>query len=164
MAENISLYVKGLIDYHKIVCTYIPRLSEENNIGRVYSSETEIENQNLFDFQLLPLSAGSEIGFIDLFTNDPDTDFSGSEVYAKRGSELHEFIIDPPSSLDLDLLYINIKKPYIYIGKLYPKDIITNEVTIETHNLKDFVTDAIPYHQRTPNFREFLGVSFDNFY
>jgi len=163
-AYGIELYIKGGTDYYRLMCVYKPKDSDYD-VTRIYSSDF-VENQNLFIFTLTPKAGEigatyipSELSFDDLFTNDPVTDFSGSEIYIKNNSPIHRYINNNGHSS-----YINTRKPYLYFGKLYPKDPETNTISVETYFMKDYALDSLPEHQRTDNLREFFGVAFDELY
>lgn len=161
---GIELYIKGSTDYYRLTCLYYPKLSD-SNVSRVYSNDL-IETQNLFEFVLLPKAGEvgaptnpSDLSYDELFTYEDETDFTGSEIYIRNDSPLHRYLSNFGYSE-----YINVLKPYLYLGKLYPKDSSNNIISIETYFMKDYVVDALPEHQRTDNVREFLGVAFDQLY
>lgn len=162
---GIDLYIKGSTDYYRLKCLYNPKQSDYN-LNRFYSSEP-IDTQNLFEFKLTPklgevgstYENPSELSYDDLFTSDIETNYMGSEVYIKNGSPIHLYLI----SIGYDS-FINVKKPYLYFGKLYPKNRTNSIITIDTYFMKDYVIDALPENQRTDNLREFFGVAFDELY
>lgn len=159
-ANGIELYLKGGFDYYRLTCMYNPKTSDYDT-SRVYSSES-VDTQNLLEFFLTPKagesgarSRPSELSYADLFLNS-DIDFTGSQVYIRNDSPIHTYLIN--SGYDE---YINVLKPYLYFGRLYPKSLENNIIIIETYYMKDFALDAIPEHQRTDNIREFFGVAFN---
>lgn len=163
-AYGIELYIKGLTNYYRLTCLYKPK-SSDYNTSRKYSIE-EVDTINLFEFTLTPKASAdgaafypSELSYDELFTNDPDTEFTGSEIYIKKGSPLHYYLAT--NGYDE---YININTPYLYFGKLYPKSAEDNTIQIETYFMKDYALNALPETNRTENLREFLGVAFDQLY
>lgn len=162
---GITFYVKGKYNFHRLVCTYNNRISDIS-IDYYYANEENEEEQNRFDFILTPKigTSGaayipSELSYDDLFTNNPETSFAGSDIFIKKDSNFHKFLNTYGYNS-----YINTLKPYIYIGKLYPSDYDTNTIMIETLSLKDYVLNALPYHHHNKNIREFFGVAFDKVY
>jgi hypothetical protein len=165
-AYSIELYVKGATDYYRLSCLYRPQY--QDTITSKFYSASVIDKQNIFEFILTP-KAGvegaayipSEMSFDDLFsTSDIENNFFGSEVYLRNDSALHNYIKNTEDYSS----FINVRKPYLYFGKLYPKDNGSNKILIETYSMKDYALNALPEHQRTDNLREFLGVSFDMLY
>ncbi len=163
-AYGIELYIKGVTGYYRLTCLYKPK-SADYNTSRKYSIE-EVDTINLFEFTLTPKASAdgaafypSELSYDELFTNDPDTEFTGSEIYIKKGSPLHYYLAT--NGYDE---YININTPYLYFGKLYPKSAEDNTIQIETYFMKDYALNALPETNRTENLREFLGVAFDQLY
>jgi hypothetical protein len=162
---GIELYIKGEFDYYRLKCLYKPKQSDYN-VNRIYSSES-VETQNIFEFKLTSKvgTVGathdnpSELSYDELFTTDLETNYTGSEIYIKNGSPIHLYLIH----MGYDS-FINVKKPYLYFGKLYPKNRTNNIICIDTYFMKDYVIDALPENQRTDNLREFFGVAFDELY
>lgn len=163
-AYGIELYIKGGTGYYRLTCLYKPK-SSDYNTSRKYSIE-EVDTINLFEFTLTPKASAdgaafypSELSYDELFTNDPDTEFTGSEIYIKKGSPLHYYL--ETNGYDE---YVNINTPYLYFGKLYPKSSEDNTIQIETYFMKDYALNALPETNRTENLREFFGVAFDQLY
>lgn len=160
---GIELYIKGGTNYYRLTCVYKPKTSDYSTT-RLYSSD-DVDTQNLWEFTLTPkagepgaTSNPSELSYAELFTYDSDTDFTGSEIYIKKGSPLHNYIVNTGHT------YINTRKPWLYFGKLYPKNDVDSTILIETYSMKDYALDALPEHQRSNNIREFFGVAFDGMY
>jgi len=79
-----------------------------------------------------------------------------SEAYFRNNSYFHSYI----DGLGDDYKnYINLKRPFMYFGKIYPQGGL--DYHVEFHGLKDYIMNAIPYHQRTTNLTEFMEVYFD---
>lgn len=163
-AYGIELYIKGGTDYYRLTCLYKPKQSDYDST-RIYSSDF-VETQNQLYFTLTPKKGEegaahipSELSYDELFRYGDDGDFTGSEIYIKNNSMLHLYLKNHGQSS-----YVNTLKPYLYLGKLYPKDDIDNTIMVEINYLKDFALNAIPEHQRTDNLRELFGVTFDEFY
>lgn len=99
-------------------------------------------------------------------TFDPD-DINGKEIYFRKDSEFHNWLITYAKDYFVDLWghefvirnYVNTDKQFIYFGKIFHKR--DAEYHVEFYGMKDFVEKAVPEHQRTPNFKEFLSVYFD---
>ncbi|MFW6377484.1 MAG: hypothetical protein ACOCZ5_02445 [bacterium] len=123
---------------------------------------------------------------------------NGSEIYFRKDSLFHQWVRNygPERLKDkhkIDFLirnYINIDKPYIYLGTLYKNNAYTKPFISKTddpvqdffnyihkramfpenayyllyYNIKNFVIDCIPEHQRTEKFKEFLYYNFDIIY
>jgi hypothetical protein len=160
---GIELYIKGGTNYYRLTCVYKPKTSDYSTT-RLYSSD-DVDTQNLWEFTLTPkagepgaTSNPSELSYAELFTYDSDTDFTGSEIYIKKGSPLHNYIVNTGHT------YINTRKPWLYFGKLYPKNEVDSSILVETYSMKDYALDALPEHQRSNNIREFFGVAFDGMY
>lgn len=161
---GIELYIKGGTDYYRLTCLYKPK-SADYSTSKKYTAES-VDTINLFEFILTPKAGEpgaafypSELSYAELFTNDSDTEFTGSEIYIKKGSPLHYYL--ETNGYDK---YINTKTPYLYFGKLYPKNAEDNTIQIETYFMKDYVLNALPEANRTENLREFFGVAFDQLY
>jgi len=98
-------------------------------------------------------------GFI--FTKHPeDEDFeSGSEVYFKIGDYFYNWLIKNET---LYKNYINTRFPFLYFGNIYPN--VSGGYIINFYGMKDYVMDALPEHNRTPNLSEFFKLYFDMIY
>ena len=139
------------------------------------------KNGNFFNFHkhiTLPYQYGStltetvsgEYYYFEIYTPnvtfDPDS-INGKEVYFRKDSQFHNWLINTARDYFIDLWgedfiirnYVNTDKQFLYFGKIYHKQ--DEEYHIEFYGMKDFVTKAIPEHQRTPNLIEYFNVSFD---
>jgi len=102
-------------------------------------------------------------------TFDPE-DISGKEVYFRKDSQFHDWLINYAKDFFLDKWeqefiirnYVNTDKQFLYFGKIYHKH--DDEYHIEFYGMKDFVELAVPYHQRTDNFKQFVNIHFDRVY
>jgi hypothetical protein len=57
--------------------------------------------------------------------------------------------------------FVNYDKEFIYIGDLFTT---RNDIRMIYYGLKNWIINAIPEHQRTPKFTEFLDTFFDKLY
>ena len=100
---------------------------------------------------------------------DPD-DINGKEVYFRKDSQFHEWLINYAKDFFVELWeqefiirnYVNTDKQFLYFGKIYHKH--DDEYHIEFYGMKDFVELAVPYHQRTDKFKQFVNIHFDRVY
>jgi len=142
------------------------------------------KNGNFFNFHkhiTLPFQYGSTLTetvsgnsfYFEVYTPtvefDPD-DINGKEIYFRKDSQFHDWLINYARDYFIGLWgedfvirnYVNTDKQFLYFGQIYHKH--DDEYHIEFYGMKDFVELAIPYHQRTPNFKEFINVEFDRVY
>lgn len=96
-----------------------------------------------------------------IFIKHPDDqDFeSGSEVYFKIGDAFYNWLIKNET---LYKKYINTNFPFLYFGNIYRNN--DNGYIINFYGIKDYVMDALPEHNRTPNLSEFFKLYFDMIY
>lgn len=167
IVDGLELYVKGLNDYYRLNCRYVPKSAD---YVEMYTNVDEIEG-NIFEFILTPPSGTgsankpSILTYDELFTNEEGTDFSGSEVYIKFDSPLNTYLNENVDDSSIAYSsYINTKQPYLYFGKLYPRDSATNKIMIDAFFMKDYVYKALPEVNQVDNLREFFGVAFDKLY
>ena len=99
-------------------------------------------------------------------TFDPQ-DINDKEVYFRKDSQFHRWLTDYARDYFNDLWgedfvirnYVNTDKQFLYFGKIFHRRDDTYH--IEFYGMKDFVMNAIPYHQRTPKLTKFMEVEFD---
>lgn len=98
---------------------------------------------------------------------------NGTAVYFRKDTILHEWIKDQGKNIledkyGIDFVldhYVNTNQPFIYLGDIYLDSTGSGrDYNILYFNIKHFVEKCIPYHQRTPNFKEFLYLAFDILY
>lgn len=101
---------------------------------------------------------------------------NGTELYFRKDGSFHgwlkEFAVDYyKETYDIDYVirnYVNTDKLFIYFGETYSA--VKNELTdpdtyhVVFNGIKDWVQDAIPSNNRTPNFVEFADTYFDQVY
>jgi len=107
--------------------------------------------------------------FTPLVTFDPD-DIIGKEVYFRKDSEFHTWLLNYAKDFfeekwEQEFIirnYVNTDKQFLYFGKIYHR--YEDEYHIEFYGMKDFIERAVPYHQRTPNFKQFINIQYDRVY
>ena len=100
---------------------------------------------------------------------DPD-DINGKEVYFRKDSQFHNWLINYAKDFFIEEWqqefiirnYVNTDKQFLYFGPIYHKH--DDEYHIEFYGMKDFVELAVPYHQRTDKFKQFVNIHFDRVY
>jgi hypothetical protein len=110
---------------------------------KMRSDETDYRNGNFFNFTKWVSGAAF----------DP-----GSDAYFRNNSYFHSYVTGLGEDYEN---YINLKKPFMYFGKIYPRGSNPLDYHVEFHGLKDYVMNALPYQQRTDKLTEFMKVYFD---
>jgi len=160
-----NLYIRTSNDYYKLKVLYKPS-AEDMDSSKFYSREDINDTyegsgkNNTFVFELVPSSGfyGSTFSMERLFVENDDDNFSGSEVYLRKGEPFYDYLI----SLGFDS-FINTNKQFVYFGKLY-KGREDNELYVYSDHFKDYVYRALPVHNRSEKYDEFLGVAFDQLF
>ena len=160
-----NLYIFTSTGYYRLKGLYKPSL-EDSLTSKFYSREDINDTyegsgkNNTFVFELVPSSGyfGSEFSIERLFLESDYGNFSGSEVYLRKGDPFYDYLI----SLGFDS-FINVNKQFLYFGKLY-RGREDNEIYIYSDHFKDYVYRALPVHNRSENYDEFLGVAFDQLF
>lgn len=160
-----NLYIRTSNNYYRLKVLYKPS-AEDGDLSKFYSREDINDTyegsgkNNTFVFELVPSSGfyGSTFTMDRLFIESDDENFSGSEVYLRKGEPFYDYLV----SLGFDS-FININKQFAYFGKLY-KGREDNEVYVYSEHFKDYVYRALPVHNRSENYDEFLGVAFDQLF
>lgn len=101
--------------------------------------------------------------------NDID---SNQEVYFRKDSLYHNWLSQNANGYyqtiwDQNLTirnYVNTDVMFSYFGKIYKQAYKPEYCRILFNGMKDFTVNAIPEHQRTPNFKEMLKIFFDRTY
>lgn len=133
-------------------------------------SNTENEFTVLKSNRYLPSSnyitiEGDHYSFV-VYDNDLVETFieDGDELYFRKDSPFYTWLKNGASDYISDEIgsefilrnYVNTDKDFIFFGKIFNKSYRENLYGIEYYSLKDFMVDAVPPHQRTTNFKEFL--------
>ena len=161
-----NLHIKTTNGYYRLKCLYVPSDNDLDSTkfysrGDNDSSYDRTNETNKFTFELIPGASafkGSEFTIDDLFVYGDDMNYSGSEVYILKDSPFYDYLVN--NGFDD---FININLPYIYFGKLYRGE-GENRIDIYSDHFKDYVYRALPIHNRSENYDEFLGVSFDQLF
>jgi hypothetical protein len=163
---SAELYIKTSNNYYRLKGVY--SVSEEDlDNSRFYSREgldlsfLNSGKINKFIFELLPSGSAympSEFTMNELFPAPSDENYSGSDVYFKRGSPIYDYIVAKGYNS-----FINVNKPFIYFGKLW-KGESDGTIEIDSNHFKDYIYSCLPAINRSDNYDEFLGVAFDKVY
>jgi hypothetical protein len=104
----------------------------------------------------------------DVLTNDTNIT-NNKSIYFRNDSSFVEWLKNSASeyytnkygySFDIRR-FVNYDQNFIYIGDLFTT---RNDIRLIYYGLKDWILNAIPEHQRTPKFTEFLDTFFDKLY
>jgi hypothetical protein len=104
----------------------------------------------------------------DVLVNDTDITNNRS-IYFRNDSSFVEWLKTDASEYytnkygyHFDIRrFVNYDQNFIYIGDLFTTK---NDIRLIYYGLKDWIMNAIPEHQRTPKFTEFLNTFFDKLY
>ncbi|MFA5397248.1 MAG: hypothetical protein WC346_14655, partial [Methanogenium sp.] len=165
---GIEIYLKTSNNYYMLKGLY--SVSSEDLISNKFYSREGVDDSflnngktNKFVFQLLPSASDyrfrpSEFNMVELFPAPSDENYSGSDVYFRRGTLIYDYII----SRGYDS-FINVNKPFLYFGKLW-KGEVEGTIEIESNHFKDYVYRCLPTINRSDNYDEYIGVAFDGVY
>jgi len=174
----IQLFVKDEDRFREIFVT--PLWNNQIN-GNFFNLEKHITLQYEHGSTLTETLSGSSYYFEVYTPNislDPE-DLNDKEVYFRKDSQFHQWLIKNANDYFKTLWnedfvirnYVNTDKKFLYFGKIFNKrknsskiessNSNKNQYHIEFYGMKDFVMNAIPYHQRTPKLTEFMEVEFD---
>ena len=103
-------------------------------------------------------------GFTNFFNNNRET-------YWRKDSLFHDWLRKYAKTyyknkwnIDLNIRkYINYDKCFLFFHKIF-KDRNGVDCRIIFYGMKNFIMDAVPEHQRTPKFNEFMDIFFDELY
>jgi len=96
---------------------------------------------------------------------------NNKETYWRKDSLFHEWLIRSANQyyidkwgIDLTIRnYVNYDKIFLLFHKIFKsRDELTSRIIF--YGIKNFVMDAIPEHQRTPKFKQFMDIFFDELY
>lgn len=124
-----------------------------NIIGAQSSTYTQIEDES-YSFKVYDIT--EEADFIE----------DGDEIYFRKDSPFYSWIKDQASTYLLDKTdqefvlrnYVNTDKDFIFFGKIFSKSYNGKIYGIDYYNIKNFMVDIVPEHQRTNNFKEFVSL------
>ncbi len=165
---GIEIYLKTSNNYYMLKGLY--SVSSEDLISNKFYSREGVDDSflnngktNKFVFQLLPSASDyrfrpSEFNMVELFPAPSDENYSGSDVYFRRGTLIYDYII----SRGYDS-FINVNKPFLYFGKLW-KGEVEGTIEIDSNHFKDYVYRCLPTINRSDNYDEYIGVAFDGVY
>lgn len=135
------------------------------------------EDRFIFDKSLntnVPSSLTTELSGGAYFFSIYDTDgkdlttiTASNECYLKKDSTFHEWIeTNAPDYLEdsygVEFVlrnYVNTDRQFIYFGDIYPTS--NGKYHIIHYNMRSFVKNAIPEHQRTEKLKDLIDIHFD---
>jgi hypothetical protein len=93
----------------------------------------------------------------------------GDQLYFRKDSPFYLWLTNNAADYfkdqtTLDFIienYINVNKPFIYLGNIYKKSNIEDLYSIQYYGITDYIINCIPEHQRTDKLTKFLYYNFD---
>lgn len=148
--------------------THLPDLNEKSDLKEIIRPDIKHFNPNNNEEYW-----SYEFEVYDLWDNKIDIE-NGSELYFRYDSVFHNWLRNnAPAYLEdqykIEFFienYINVNKPFIYLGTIYNDRTKNDNVSylVFHYNIKDFVVNAVPFHQRTENLKSFFKIFFDILY
>jgi len=156
---------------------YIPiKVKHESTVGDRFNFSSRDTGTTIVPGDTITATlSGASYRFDEYNTSNRDSflnDFNNNrETYWRNDSVFHNWLRKYAKSyykdkwgLELDIRkYVNYDKNFLFFHKIFKS---RNEIDcrIIFYGMKNFIMDAIPEHQRTPKFKEFMDIFFDELY
>jgi len=166
----VNLYVKepdeGYIPISiKHLSTKGDRFNFSTTAGRtLIPGDTIVATLSGSSYQFDLYNTNIHEGFSTYFNNNRETYWRKDSLFhdwLRRYA--HQYYLDK-WGIDIDVRnYINYDKIFLLFHRIF-KSHDERTCRIIFYGMKNFVMDAIPEHQRTPRFKEFMDIFFDELY